>query len=184
MSQDVDKVIAACKYIGVKSGKLDVKNFYAARFLIQKITSLSKSAGIPINYRFTLYIKGPYSRQLTNDYYANREKFTSLETNYQLTKGEKELLDKIYSYILDYTKLDSSIRLFEFIESSSTIAYLMTESGMMDDTAIIKKVKELKPYLNESETIVGLNRVKCLLFKPEYLTDEIREETMRWDSLS
>ena len=43
------------------------------RVTLQKAIYLAQAAGVPLHYRYSWYIKGPYSRDLTRDYYALHE---------------------------------------------------------------------------------------------------------------
>ena len=43
--------------------------------------------------------------------------------------------------------------------------------------------KALKPYLCDSTIGIATNQVKELFFKPDYLTDDIKEEIEAWDSV-
>ena len=40
------------------------------RIRLQKAIYLSQKAGVPLGYRFSWYVRGPYSTRLTNDYYS------------------------------------------------------------------------------------------------------------------
>jgi len=48
---------------------------------------------------------------------------------------------------------------------------------------VIRKVKEKKPELTDPEIIEGINCAKKLLFKEEYLTDDIKKELEMWDNV-
>jgi hypothetical protein len=45
------------------------------------------------------------------------------------------------------------------------------------------KLKRLKPHLTDSDKLIGITKSKALLFKLEYLTNEIREELAAWDNI-
>ena len=48
---------------------------------------------------------------------------------------------------------------------------------------VIQKMKEKMPELTESEILEWINCAKRLLFKEEYLTDEIKKELKLWDNV-
>jgi len=48
---------------------------------------------------------------------------------------------------------------------------------------VINKIKKVKPHLSEDEILEGINVAKRLLFKEEYLTDEIKKELELWDNV-
>ena len=43
------------------------------RVTFQKAVYLAQAVGVPLHYRYSWYIMGPYSRDLTRDYYALHE---------------------------------------------------------------------------------------------------------------
>ena len=51
---------------------------------------------------------------------------------------------------------------------------------MLDDEIFVK-TKEIKQHLKESLIVIAINTVKKLLFKPEFLTDKVKEEIDLWD---
>ena len=52
-----------------------------------------------------------------------------------------------------------------------------------DMNKVINKIKKVKPNLSEYEIIEAINVAKRLLFKEEYLTDEIKKELKLWDNI-
>jgi len=51
------------------------------------------------------------------------------------------------------------------------------------NTNNIEKVRKINPRLSEFDIISGINLAKRLLFKKEYLTDEIKRELKMWESV-
>jgi uncharacterized protein YwgA len=172
MSTNLDKVIACLKYLEVP----DKIGTYRGRFYTQKTAFLAKALGIGITYPFTVYVAGPYSPNLTCEYYANSHKVELLETNYELSHPETEILDKI--------KLCKGIyQNMSLMEATSTIVYLRKETPTLSDDDVFVQLKRLKPYLNDSDRLIGITRSKEMLFRPEYLTDEIKREMELWDNI-
>lgn len=68
---------------------------YGSRFKIQKLAYLCKSMGIPIKYKFTLYLNGPYSTSLTRDYFQAPKMVENLEADYKFDEKDLNTLDKI-----------------------------------------------------------------------------------------
>jgi len=65
------------------------------------------------------------------------------------------------------------------------VASIIIEKNLAykDFDKVISEIKKIKPNLSESEIIEAINVAKRLLFKPEYLTDEIKKELKLWDNI-
>lgn len=171
MSGNFDKVLAVMDYFGFNPNV----NEYKWRFLLQKITFLAQSLGLSTNYSFTPYIKGPYSPTLTSDYYSRSNELSPRSSGYQLTESEIHSLDKITEYC-DFESLS-------ILESTSTFVYIITQESGTEDDEIFVRSKTLKPHFSDSQLIIGMTKAKQLLFKDEYLTDELKQEIDMWDNL-
>ncbi len=177
MSEDFKKIISALKYWNLYLERPD--RDYGSRFKIQKLTFLCKSMGIPLNYQFTLYLSGPYSTGLTQDYFNAPQLIETLETDYILNKDDLEILDKINEYVLNHPVTYNYES--EFLEAVSTVQYIKKRYPDMLDDEIFAKTKEIKDYLKDSIVVIAINTVKKLLFKPEFLTEEVQKEIDIWD---
>ncbi len=51
--------------------------------------------------------------------------------------------------------------------------------GDVRDT--INRVKQIRPYLSDYVIIAGINIARRILFREEYMTDEVRKEIEMWD---
>ncbi|KKN44628.1 hypothetical protein LCGC14_0691040 [marine sediment metagenome] len=182
MKPSYKKIIAVLKYLGFsieKSGGPDVS--FNSRFKIQKIAYLCKGLGIEIYHKFNIRVHGPYSHVLAQDYYHFPEAFVNLETDYVLTESERQIANEIKENVLDhYITKDYET---ELLEAVSTIIYLKKENPDISDDDIFATVKKMKSHLKESMIIISNNISKELLFKPEYLTEEIRNELDMWDNI-
>ena len=58
---------------------------------------------------------------------------------------------------------------------NSTEIILSNNLAYLNIDEVIEKVKEINPRLSEFDIISGINLAKRLLFKKEYLTDEIKK---------
>jgi len=70
-------------------------NRFNHRLKLQKYVFLARRYGIDLGYRFNLYIRGPYSPELANDYYSLKEdmpkEHVDLPENFfKLVKGKSE----------------------------------------------------------------------------------------------
>jgi len=66
---------------------------------------------------------------------------------------------------------------------NSTEIILSNNLTYLDIDEVIEKVKEINHRLSEFDIISGINLAKRLLFKREYLTDEIKRELKMWNSI-
>jgi hypothetical protein len=167
-----DKVISSLRYLDLHPR---ARADYNSRYLIQKITFLNQALGMDTNYLFTIYTAGPYSPALAKDYYSQSFRLDTLESRYQPTPSDIERLDKIRNCcgILENSSL---------MEATSTFVYLI-KVGIVQDDEIIKRIRVIKPHLNYENLIIGLSRAKELLFKPEYLTEDLKREGDQWESI-
>jgi hypothetical protein len=172
MVNDLDKVIAGLRFLDLKP---DIGT-YKWRFIVQKTTHLAQCLGLHTKYWFTIYVAGPYSPQLTSDYYRYQDKVNALETEYELAPSEKIALMKIKECCNLYEDMS-------LMESTSTVVYLMLENPNLTDGDVIARIHTLKPHISESTRIVSISKAKELLFKPEYLTEKLKKEIEAWSKI-
>jgi len=182
MKLSYKKIIAILKYLGFSIERADSPDIsFNSRFKIQKIAYLCKGLGIELYHKFTIRVHGPYSHVLAQDYYNFPEAIVNLETDYILNESERQIANKIKENVLDHYIAKNYET--EFLEAVSTIIYLKEENPDFSDDDIFATVKNMKSHLKEYMIITSNNIAKELLFKPEFLTDEIRKELDMWDNI-
>jgi hypothetical protein len=67
------------------------------------------------------------------------------------------------------------------MEATSTAVYFMKQNPRITEDDLFMSLKRLKPHIGDSDRVVGITKAKELLFKPEYLTEEIKREMDEWD---
>ncbi|MFX1394819.1 MAG: hypothetical protein ACFFAH_14765 [Promethearchaeota archaeon] len=179
MKASFNKVIAILKYLEVSLKRPD--RDFNSRFMIQKIAFLSKALGISLYHNFSIYVNGPYSHVLAIDYYEDPKAVENHISDAELTVNEQRLLDKIKEKILDHPITEEYEA--EFIEAVSTIIYFKLNNPELSNDDIFVKVKQTKPHLKEWMIIIANNVSKQLLFREEYMTDEIKRENEMWDNI-
>ncbi|MGC8622291.1 MAG: hypothetical protein ACP5U0_10290 [Caldisphaera sp.] len=168
MSDNKEKLIAYLKYLNLPINA----SFSADRFRLQKISFLLKSMGIGLDYDFKFWVYGVYSDELYKENFANIRDFFDLKSSYEINEKEKEILDRVKEHL----PIDNNL-----LEATTTIIY---ENLVYSDIyEVVEKVKKRKPHLSEDSIISGLNFAKQMLFKREYLTNEIKQEIEVWDSI-
>ena len=129
--------------------------------------------GMELNYNFHLWKHRPYSSSLAKDYYdINNDNHNFNNSGYIIPEREKIILDKFIN-IFDTNIIQ--------MESASTI--MLLNLTYEDVELVEKKMKEIKPHLSDMDIINGQNKAKELLFKDEFLTDELKSEMMEWDNI-
>lgn len=68
-------------------------------------------------------------------------------------------------------------------EATTAATSLMKQKPDIGYYALLSTLKQLKPHLVDSDLVVAITRAKGALFKPEYLTEEIKQESAEWDRI-
>ncbi len=65
------------------------------------------------------------------------------------------------------------------------VASIIIEKNLAyeDFDKVISEIKKIKPNISENEIIEAINVAKRLLFKEEYLTEDIKKELRLWDNV-
>jgi len=158
ISNDYKKVIAVLKELDLKLSDPKIEENFRARLTIQKIVCLCKLMGIEFKkYRFSLYKNGPYSPDLTEDYYKHNERILSLDTDIFLTPLEKNIVNKIKSVILSH-KLNLEHQ-SSLLEAVATAYFLKHKHKGITNNVLYKNTKEEKPYLSDNIITIAINLV-------------------------
>ncbi len=126
-----------------------------------------------MSYEFAFWKEGTYSKELATDYYGNKEKFISKDTQFTLDNYEKEILDR-YRSVMDYDRT--------LLEAVSTVLFFELQYENLNN--VIAKFKEVKPHISVREIMVAQNKSKTLKFKKEFLTPEMKREITLWESIN
>ncbi len=146
------------------------------KLIIQKTICLLKLMGTDLGYPFSLYVRGPYSPELTTDLYANKEIVNTLKTEYVLSEKEKQQLHTLYELS---DNLDPTL-----LEIMATYAFLVMDLHNNEKEALTN-LKKLKSFYSESRIAVGVSRAKQLLFKPsEKDIEKMKVEFSDWQDAS
>ncbi|MBD3214089.1 MAG: hypothetical protein GF311_15880 [Candidatus Lokiarchaeota archaeon] len=179
MYEDLIKIIAILKNLGLSLKNPSEEWNYETRFFLQKITYIAKSLGMDFSYNFGLYLNGPYCSSLANDYYNHPNLVVSLKSDYSLNERELKIQKLLKKEILSNPIIDKHKS--EYLEALGTILYLKNEYPDFMDDDIFRKVKELKGYLKDRILIIALNTAKKLNFRDDFLNEKIQEELELWD---
>jgi hypothetical protein len=153
------KVIAFFKALGFE---FDIARF-DDRLIAQKLVCLLELRGIDLGYSCSLYVRGPYSPDLTQDLYAFTSEFENLETGSRLNTQEKEAAGELG-------------RIFGLkpvpLEVGATYGYYALRQNS-------------EPFYSEAQIALGISKAKQFLYKPtpEDL-EELKKETGIWQRAS
>ncbi|MFA6332471.1 MAG: hypothetical protein WCX22_05930 [Methanoregula sp.] len=171
MMEKRKKVIAFFKELGFA---FDIAEF-DDRLIAQKLVCLLELKGIDLGYPCSLYVRGPYSPDLTQDLYAFTAEFATLETGARLSAQEKETAGEL-GRIFGLKPIP--------LEVGATYGYYTLRQGS-DPLEAVRQVKRLKPFYSEAQIALGVSKAKQFLFTstPEDLED-LRKETGIWQRAS
>jgi len=165
------KVIAFFKELGFE---FNISRF-DDRLIAQKIVCLLDLKGIDLGYSCSMYVRGPYSPDLTQDLFGFTREFENLETGSRLTTAEKETADDLG-------------RIFGLktvpLEVGATYGfYTMRQNS--DPLEASRQVKRLKPFYSEAQIALGISKAKEFLYKPTRKDlEDLKKETGIWQRAS
>lgn len=119
----------------------EIEKEFEKRFRLQKYVFLARFFGLDLGYSYGLHIRGPYSRELADDYY---------ELNNMRVIPESELPK---SFDKDRFAAFLSGRDDEWLEAAATLLSVWeTNKGVegYDLSKLINHVSKLKPYIRKS----------------------------------
>lgn len=145
------------------------------RLIAQKLVCLLELKGIHLGYPCSLYVRGPYSPDLTLDLYAFTREFETLQTSSRLNPAEKEAAGELG-------------RIFGLkpvlLEVGATYGYYAIRQEC-DPLEALRQVKRLKPFYSEAQIALGISKAKEFLFQPSKKDREnLKKETGIWQRAS
>jgi len=165
------RVIAFFKELGFA---FDISRF-DDRLIAQKLVCLLELKGIDLGYSCSLYVRGPYSPDLTQDLYAFPAEFAALDSGSRLTLQEKETAGEL-GRIFGLKPVS--------LEVGATYGYYTLRQGS-DPLEAVRQVKRLKPFYSEAQVALGVSKAKQFLFTPTTQDLEaLKEETGIWQRAS
>ncbi len=167
----IEKLMACFKELNFKP-RIDS---FQDKLIIQKTVCLLQLLGVDLGYNFSLYVRGPYSPDLTRDIYKHRDRIQNLESDCSLSENEKEKLTKVFEIS---NKLDAPM-----LEIITTYSFLSKDLGMSNRDAIIA-LKRLKSFYSEAQIAVGVSKAKQLFPPTEEEIEEMKKEFNAWEDAS
>jgi uncharacterized protein YwgA len=145
------------------------------RLIAQKVVCLLELKGLKLGYPYSLYVRGPYSPDLTKDLYEFTDEFQEFKTETRLNTHELETAGNLNGIFGLKPVL---------LEVGATYGYY-TKRENCDPLEAMKKVKQLKPFYSQAQIAVGVSKAKEFLFEPTVKDlEELRKETEPWQRAS
>lgn len=133
-----DTVLFACSVLK-RLGSGSVESF-EQRLKSQKIQYFAQLFGVSPIYRFNLYLRGPYSPDLSHDLFLIKEKNIKIESNEFVVEDLENKFKKLKKFIAN-----KNIRKLEII---STLHWLL-KVAKIPQKEVIKRLVELKKATSE-----------------------------------
>lgn len=169
---NLNKVIACLKEIGIKPKVDDFQN----RLIIQKSIYLLKLKDIDFGFAYNLYVRGPYSPDLTKEIYDHKSIVENLKTTSKLDSSESKK-------IKEFKELFHAPRP-SILEVAATYAYFAFEQEQ-DPITALQNVKRMKSFYSEAQIAVGVSKAKEFLFRPSAKElAEMKKEAKPWQDAS
>jgi hypothetical protein len=117
------------------------------RMLLQKAVYIGQLSGVDLGYRYSWYLKGPYSPKLTEDYY----KLASLPDSEKAESASRSLNEEVRLKLASIRPLlqppgGAGAYDAQWLEAVASWHYLRTVSKMTDKTAR-EQIEKSKPHL-------------------------------------
>ncbi len=168
----LNKVIACLKGIGLKPKVDDFQN----RLVIQKAIYLLKLKGIDPGFDYNLYVRGPYSPDLTKEVYDHKSAVEELKTSTRLSNAEAGMVGEFKELFSDFKP--------SILEVAATYAFFAFERKQ-DPITALQNVKRMKSFYSGAQIAVGVSKAKEFLFKPsEKQLADMKEEARAWQDAS
>ncbi len=119
-------------------------NIFNNRLKLQKYVFLARRYGFNLRYSYNLYIHGPYSPQLAEDYYA---------LGASAIEPEKITMDEGFTKLIK-KKSDW------WLELASTVVMVSERHRDMRDEMMIKLVRNSKPFASEGEVEEVISKLR------------------------
>ena len=165
------KVIAFFRELGF--------HFHVSRFdnrlIAQKVVCLLELRGINLGYPCSLYVRGPYSPDLTKDLFEFPGEFEQFTTGSRLSTDEKKIAGEL-NRIFGLKPIP--------LEVGATYGFFAMRENC-DPLEATRRLKRLKPFYSEAQIAIGVSKAKEFLFQPTQKDlAELKKETGIWQRAS
>lgn len=132
-AERIARTIRVLNELGIKP----LMTSFSTRLRVQKILYLLQELGLQTGWKFSWYIRGPYSPDLAHELFEHREKPTKeLKVEEDEKKSIRQFRDKFGESPLNAQQL----------EAAAAVIYVAKSTGLRS-TALAVRVSKEKPYL-------------------------------------
>lgn len=126
------------------------------RLVLQKVALLGQEIGVPLDYTYNWYVKGPYSPSLTEDYFE-LQGYEAEDSTFNFNETFKDRLDTLKDMIYLHKIEGSESVLPKWVEALASIAFLVNKSFKTKEQAL-NILEEKKPHISKDmrEEALGL----------------------------
>jgi len=160
---------------------LDKKHFtqypedFSKRIIVQKtlyiLTHGKDNRKLSLPYKWSFYLRGPYSSEIAHMIYYMNDYLPSLEENKSRIQLDEEEI-KAISHFQDFRKallsIDEEINEEDLFEIAATILYISEQIGN-DINKITDKFEDFKPNLKQKISSDNFNKILDLMSQFNYI---------------
>ncbi len=137
----------------INGRKLEM-NKYDDRLNLQKLTYILQKAGLNFGYRFTWYVKGPYSPPLASDAFDYEER--GIKENIELSQTEQKIAENLKNKFGDGVTNPDKLELY-----ASLLFLSSTESiSLSDEERLSERLVSLKPWFEKEQAKQAIRKLR------------------------
>ena len=114
---------------------IKIKRDFNFRLKVQKFVYIAKYFGWNHDYEYNLYIRGPYSSALADEYYN-----MDIHNNYSPVKIDDFKVESFKNFIKDKS--------IHYLESDSTVLFYLNDEPNLSREIAIEKLHKIKPHID------------------------------------
>ncbi len=141
---DKDKLAYLMSKLGTDPTKIKAKNDdgLAERIKLQKIVFFAKRIGVDFKYDYSMFVHGPYSRDLARDYYSLNIEPSKLNKSCEEIDVKINLLSKLYKHDSLWMETAATILAIKDANTKGDRSTIVTHTEMVKSLILSENNKE------------------------------------------
>lgn len=154
------RLVAFLKVLEKKTGYKFTIETFEDRMRLQKLVYLAKHFGIDLEYNFTLYIRGPYSSELADDYYKIDREYDGEIPEILDELITEEKVDTFIEFVKDKDteELELIATLLMVLERHKPFLDSLPEEERED--LVVKTIQDIKPYFTKDKILEAIREIE------------------------